>query len=417
MSECVEPPVSRKPEVRELCPYVVYVGRACLPPRDATDTRMLGVSLGLMESGFNVIVLSEGLDSRGAVVTVAERNGCSLRLEPVCSANLCARSRARRLVNLLFGGGTDAVRWIARQKVPPTCVIHYGSRCAAAERVTRWCRAHRVPVVADVVEHHEWWQFPLGGFLSPFFLDHLLYRRTLRRSFDALLCISDWLTERYRHYDIPRAVVRTTLDTAAIAHRDSGKQSSGGIALGYAGSSNGGTKDLLRVVIDAVLRCNADGIKVTLDLAGVTGVELRHLLPRGRHRPDPIRPLGRLEREEAMALIRRCDFMPLLRRDSMYAWAGFPTKVAESMALGTPVVVNPVGDVAKIVVDGVNGLYCESPDAQCLSAVLRHAAELTDSQVAAMRRSARDTAVREFDYRQSSATLRMLMAEVVSRRG
>jgi glycosyltransferase involved in cell wall biosynthesis len=397
-------------------PWIAYIGPLAYPARMAASTRVLGISMALMHAGFDVMILGDHPSQSHAEQAVLARSGegRSVCYVPVLHRNLSSTRGLARLANLYWLAACGAIDWLSQCKSLPECVIYYGSRCVPTVRVSAWCRRNKVPVVADVVEHMEGRQFPFGGAISPFFLDHLLYRHAIRNRFDGLLCISAWLEMRYRDKGMPTSVVRTTLDTDAIEPRIGSGGSPKVLKLGYAGSTASGKKDLLGVVVEAVLHCRAHGMVVTLDLAGVSTEELCTLLPRDHRDTEAIRALGWLPRERALNLIRDCDFMPLLRHDSMYAWAGFPTKVAESLALGTPVIVNPVGDVKDIVVDGYNGFHCQSVTVAGVTAALVRAYDLTDGQAAKMRQAARNTAVNEFDYRRKALTLARFASDVVA---
>ena len=72
---------------------------------------------------------------------------------------------------------------------------------------------------------------------------------------------------------------------------------------------------------------------------------------------------------EAVAdLLRASDvyFLPSLAE-------GLPIAVLEALACGTPVVATPVGDLARVVQDGVNGFLVSSPSAESFSEVLERA--------------------------------------------
>jgi glycosyltransferase involved in cell wall biosynthesis len=91
--------------------------------------------------------------------------------------------------------------------------------------------------------------------------------------------------------------------------------------------------------------------------------------------------------------------MPLLRPDARYAHAGFPTKVVESFAVGTPVLANLTSDLGRYLVDGRNGLVCDADSADAVVGTLVRALRLSPGQLGALRTEARRTAERSFDYR------------------
>ena len=61
---------------------------------------------------------------------------------------------------------------------------------------------------------------------------------------------------------------------------------------------------------------------------------------------------GRIPYAEVKGKVADADFTVRLRPNKRYANAGFPTKVGESMACGTPVIANITSDLGKYIIDG-----------------------------------------------------------------
>jgi glycosyltransferase involved in cell wall biosynthesis len=91
--------------------------------------------------------------------------------------------------------------------------------------------------------------------------------------------------------------------------------------------------------------------------------------------------------------------MPLLRPDQRFAHAGFPTKLVESLTLGTPVICNITSDIGKYVRDGVEGFVCRDSSVEAFTDALHRASTLSQAERAAMRVAAHEQATRSFDYR------------------
>ncbi|HYC63483.1 MAG TPA: glycosyltransferase, partial [Reyranellaceae bacterium] len=93
------------------------------------------------------------------------------------------------------------------------------------------------------------------------------------------------------------------------------------------------------------------------------------------------------------------------RRDDRTSRAGFPTKVVESLAVGTPVICNHTGDLAEHVRDGQEGLVCENATPAELARVIGAAINLPRDQRAVMRRLSRRQAELAFDFRSKQSDL------------
>jgi len=107
---------------------------------------------------------------------------------------------------------------------------------------------------------------------------------------------------------------------------------------------------------------------------------------------------GRIPYEQVKEKIAEADFTVLLRPQMRYANAGFPTKVGESMACGTPVICNVTSDLGRYVEDGVNGIICENETKEACAEALKKALALSNEQIKQMRENAVNTARESFDY-------------------
>jgi len=107
---------------------------------------------------------------------------------------------------------------------------------------------------------------------------------------------------------------------------------------------------------------------------------------------------GRIPYELVKERIAEADFTVLLRPQMRYANAGFPTKVGESMACGTPVICNITSDLGKFVEDGKNGIICENETKEACAKAFKRALMLTSEEKKQMRANAVYTAKSSFDY-------------------
>lgn len=108
---------------------------------------------------------------------------------------------------------------------------------------------------------------------------------------------------------------------------------------------------------------------------------------------------GRIPHDEVKTKIAESDFTVLLRPDLKYANAGFPTKVGESMACGTPVIANITSDLEKYIIDGKTGIVCENETPQSCAKAIQRAIRITKKQLKEMRKETKNMAYKAFDYR------------------
>ena len=108
---------------------------------------------------------------------------------------------------------------------------------------------------------------------------------------------------------------------------------------------------------------------------------------------------GRIPYAQVKEKIASADFTVLLRPNKRYANAGFPTKVGESMACGTPVIANLTSDLDKYVINGQTGLVCTDETPKACAEAFKKALALTVEQKQQMRKHTLEMAKSGFDYR------------------
>jgi len=109
---------------------------------------------------------------------------------------------------------------------------------------------------------------------------------------------------------------------------------------------------------------------------------------------------GRVPHEEAVSWVRRADFTLLLRDEKLrYAIAGFPTKIVESLKYGTPPICNISSDLGQYLVDQKNAIIIDGCNSESVEKAIRTALQMDAIDRVSMRKAARETAVKNFDYR------------------
>jgi glycosyltransferase involved in cell wall biosynthesis len=83
-----------------------------------------------------------------------------------------------------------------------------------------------------------------------------------------------------------------------------------------------------------------------------------------------------------------------------YAKAGFPTKIVESLSCGTPPVCNLSSDLAMYLTHGENAVLADGHAPEQIKIALESAIQTSPEERKKLRRNARETAEKCFDYRQ-----------------
>ena len=105
---------------------------------------------------------------------------------------------------------------------------------------------------------------------------------------------------------------------------------------------------------------------------------------------------GRLSHLDAVKEVCDADFQMLIRNHSRKNDAGFPTKLAESIACRTPVIATIFSNITDFVSDGVNAFLVD--DIRNLHDVFKKVSKMSKEDIVKMKQHCMD--MKDFDYRQ-----------------
>lgn len=180
----------------------------------------------------------------------------------------------------------------------------------------------------------------------------------------------------------------------------------------YAGSP--GMKDHLKEIITGFSLLSEEQIQqVELHIIGVSKHQLcdecgvdANLIKRMN---DLVKIYGRITRNDVIKHVMNADFTVLLRNSGLrYAKAGFPTKIVESLACGTPPMCNLSSDLSDYLKDGENAVIINGETSEDVKDAILKALHYSGKNIC-LRSNARQTAEKFFDYRLYVDTLEFLI--------
>ena len=172
-----------------------------------------------------------------------------------------------------------------------------------------------------------------------------------------------------------------------------------GVRIVFAG--NPAKKDLLRSLIIALLRILKETKRVQLVIAGVSEKQALNYCSQeelAKFR-DNFVFLGRIPQALVPSVYHISDFSAIIREPSRKNTAGFPTKMAESMAAGCPVLLNLTSDLASFSKNKENVIIIQDYSIDCIEDGLREILFMDKAKISIMKKSARQVGETEFDYR------------------
>jgi len=389
---------------------VIYIGPFSFPNGGAAARRILGNALALKEAGAEVVIAS------GQMPDNASKNGEAVEseykgLKVVSLGERTAEKYPRYLKHLLyFGMGSKSVAWLDQLPEKPDAVILYSGYSPYMMRLIPWCKKHGVKFVFDAVEWYDPKSF-LHGLLSPYQWNIELALRYYSRKTDAVIAISTFLERHYASKGCETVRVPPTLDMKEVEPNLEPENER--LVLSYTGTP--GNKDLFNAYLEAVLQLHEEGNDLQFSFAGVTKEQLMQFEAMEKRKitlesiPSVLDCRGVTSQHEAMMLTRNADFSLLLRRPERYAQAGFPTKVVESLSMGTPVICNITSDLGAYIREGKEGFICSDHSIDALKKSIQKALHLSMEKKRKMRYAARKQAESAFDCYQYSEDIASLL--------
>ncbi len=370
---------------------VLFLSGSVMPSGSAYSTRIEYISKLLISLGYQVHVISDVVNDKGYVP------GEVRAVDEITYQGLTNKPTSTGFFKKVFAKKCLAAteQYLEKNKIDFVVFNAYSDRYSM---ITELLKEKSIPYCLEMCEWRNADNFKLG-FLNP------IYRRTQRHYKHVyihdkhFIGISRLLCNYFDRYGLNTLRLPTIFDVENQPWVE--KTDNQVVRLIYAGSP-GKSKEEFREIVLALKEVNAGGVKIMLDIYGSTREHLDKVC-KSRSVIDGAEKFvfihGRQDREVIQKAIRASDFMIFLRKNKRSNNAGFPTKLAESMMNGTPVITNDTGDISLYLKNGENGYLLKRPDTQELISVLKCIVQKDDKELAAMRTWARRTAEQSFDYR------------------
>ncbi len=263
-----------------------------------------------------------------------------------------------------------------------------------------------------ILEQCEW--FDISSYkLGILDIRYHKFNKMIRSDFaDGIIAISTFLYNHFTNMGVKSVRIPTILDVENIQYRS--EYNSGKVNLIYTGNC-GKSKEFLIPVIEALSQnqflrnniiFNIYGPSKNVVLANI-GNDYELLEKAG----DSVRIHGYVPQDQIENKIRQADYQIFIRPCRRSSDAGFPTKLGESLAVGTPVIANKTGDISLYIKDGENGYLLNNTSVNCVEKVLSDIVNMQTDGYIHMRKAARLTAERYFDYRVYRSRIKQLFED------
>lgn len=366
---------------------ILYIGGFELPDKNAAAHRVLNNAKIIRELGYEVFFMSvdKSLPFNSHVVTTKKLiAGFPSWFIPYPDNNA---QWVHYLSNV-----RDFIA-VAAKCPDLKAVICYNYQAVAFERVVKYCRRNNIKVMADCTE----WYSTKGSSLNYKILkglDSFFRMRLIHKRVDGLIVISEYL-ERYYIKNENLIRIPPLVDMEEEKWRIKPGEKAGPITFVYAGSPGSKKKDKLDLLIRAFYELDED-YDFRFIVVGIS--REKHLQYFGEQAclldvlGEKVVFMGRLSHVESLEQVKGADFSIFMREDTRVNNAGFPTKFAESISCGVPVITNKTSNLSDYLRDGENGFWL----GENITATLQRILNMDDSQLQVMKQQVEHAT---FDYR------------------
>lgn len=381
---------------------IYYIGAFRLPSGNAAAQRVRANAKALRDIGFRVILVGVHEDAgRRRVVRRGSYARDGFHSVSINSGKGRLRKAARRLFAL------TTLR-ILRMRFARPSVICYNQLSLSQAQIQAYCWWKGIRFSPDATE---WYGRHGGNPISDIitWIDTTIRIRLLNPLGDGIVTTSPFLTSFYARMRKPQLQLPTLFDRSetGAGHGDDPPAGQRPLTLVYAGTpfnlkekrpNPAYMKERLDTVLSILDEVNRDRVRFTLDVFGLKREQ--YLSAFGLRDEDFNRPwvrfFGQVEHSRVLQAIRAADFTIFLREPIRANRAGFPTKFAESITCGTPVITNPMDNLDAFAREGSNCILIDVGGQPKSIDALRSLADDAE-RVAAMKEYCR--AADTFDYR------------------
>lgn len=373
----------------------LYIGPFRFPKGDAAAARVLNNAKILMELGYDVRVLSFGGEKND---NWQEHDG----IPYLVTTDMDTHSWRERVGR--YTKPYPHCRAILKKMVSDTdVIICYNLTFSFSKWLIPFCKRHQIKLIADVTEWYSAQEMP-GGRWSPIYWMSEYYMKHTLNTIPNRILISSYL---YNHYPMGNNILLPPLVDICDAKWTSlgfnypqNVVRHQGIKVLYSGTPD--NKDLLGQLIRATLVVLESTKKVQVIVAGVNEEQALGFFEKEsdyNNNKEHFVFLGRIPQDAVPAYYKIADFSAIIREPTRKNMAGFPTKMAESMAAGCPVIASNFSDMISYVEDGKNGIILSGYSVESIADGLNRILALSPEQINAMKMAAKQCGNTQFDYR------------------
>ena len=356
------------------------------PYGSAYSSRVRHFVLAFLEMGAKITVLSANLD-----VDESERLG--LQNVEYISMNYLQNRITQLGIGVAKRYGDYVKKLMKEQEFD---AVFVNSITYALPRICKISHENKIPVYVEKCEWYDESSFIFGKF-NPYYREYIKEIDSVKP--DGYITISPLFDDYYKKKGFQSICIPTIVDTGNIAYSE--HEMSSKVRIVFSGSLGNG-KELIKPIAESIKRLGDKARLFSFIFYGPTEEQIRNnILDDGLFKEvkENMTICGQIPQARVYGKLREADFSIFLRENRRSSNAGFPTKLAESMAVGTPVITNTTGSIEKYLTTEKNGFLLQTATADELTDVFYAILKLENAKYRKMRFESRKVAEENFDYR------------------
>lgn len=374
---------------------IIYLGSFRFPKGDAAAARVLNNARILQELKHKVSILSFGGD-KGDEWQYYEG------IPYLVTSDMDTHSWKERFAR--YTKPYPKCRELIKQMVDDIdTIICYNLTYSFSKWLIPFCKKNKKNIIVDVTEWYSPQEMP-GGRWTPIYWMSEFYMKHILNTIPNRILISNYLINHYpsgNNLLLPPLVnVRDAkwfpkdclYPEEIVSHQ--------GLRILYSGTPN--NKDLLGKIISATLDLLLETKRIQIIIAGVNEEQGLMFFEKESDYLDNKQHfvfLGRIPQDMVPAYYQIADFSAIIREPTRKNMAGFPTKMAESMAAGCPVIASVFSDMTDYIEDGKNGIIVSDYSVEAIKEGMKRILTLSSNQINDMKLYAKRCGESRFDYR------------------
>ena len=372
---------------------ILFIVCASFPYGSATSSRALNIVKLLVDVGCKVHVIADSLSTPECDIRNCSFIGLEKNSKPIGELSF---EKAREYCN--------------NNKVD---IILMNAKNDRYNLFADYCKNNNIKLIIENCEWYDSSNYRWGKRDTEFLLNEKMLNEDFIKA-DGFISISRLLHSHNSKLNKFSVRIPTILDTYNIVTRT--RIVSDKISLIYTGRP-GRSKELLMPIMKALISNPKFYKNITFH---IYGPDLLHILYNINFNIFLlIRSLkcivahGNITQEKIFDKIKEADYQIFLRPNRRSSNAGFPTKLAESMSVGTPVISNDTGDISLYINNGVNGFLLKDNSVDSVVDVLNKIMSINLKEREKIRQNARMTAEQYFDYKKYKEPIKNFLLNIM----